>query len=392
MTVTRTATPSPTGTPFQPGENAMIFATGGSASTTRYFTWSAYAPSGSRYWTAPSAGRLRNFYVTCKSLPLSSQTFTLQVQGVDTLVGCTRSALAMSCSDTTDIVNFSAGQQIGVRVDPPNNEVCKISLRVTELDDTAHNSIVYWNGTGVKSPGTNSFCGPSRSGVDCTASAVDASFIMPAAATLKRIAVHTSANLNAGETHTYSVRNVTTGLSAAPTVTSSLAGSVSGVCTTNCAFNAGDLVAVNLTVSGTETAVIRWITLEFDGIGTIALVGAQRSTNTRYGMWGNSWLSTSQGDTVYQSPSAATFRRLYAHSTSGADRSLVRVCVGASNPPPCTNVLACNLAPAADGARCNDQSDAIKVNAGDYFQIQFGPQANAGGSVRASFEIAPASP
>jgi hypothetical protein len=33
--------------------------------------------------------------------------------------------------------------------------------------------------------------------------------------------------------------------------------------------------------------------------------------------------------------------------------------------------------------------DHIAVAAGDYFQLQIGPQSGSGGSVRAAFEIAP---
>jgi hypothetical protein len=284
------------------------------------------------------------------------------------------------------------GNQIGVSVSIPGGQRCKVAVGLTEVDGSAHNSVLYWNATQSSAPGTNTYCGPTQAGVGCTATAVDAAFVMPADATLQRIAAHSNTTLNPGETHTYTVTNLTQGLDAAPGVVSSAGGTVSGVCTTNCAFHAGDLVAVRLSISGTEKAVVRWISLEFDGIGTIALAGATRMTATRYGMWGDKWLDATAANTVYQLPVAATFRRLYAHSTGGTDTSVIRVCTGPTNPPVCDDRLRCSLSAAADGARCNNQSDTIAVNAGDYFQIQVGPQTGAGGSVRASFEIAAPGP
>jgi hypothetical protein len=327
--------------------------------------------------------------VTCTTLPSGAQSFTVQLQGVDTTLRCTRTTSDLNCSDTLDTVDFNAGDQLGVRVDTPTGQLCKVSARLTESNGAAHNSVVYWNGSG-SAPGNNTYCGPTQNGVECTANAVDASFIMPSTATLRRIAVHTNTNLGASETHTYTVRNLTQARDSLPSVASSLAGTVSGQCTTNCSFNAGDLVAVRLAISGSQTSVRRWISLEFDGIGTIALVGGPRANSTRYGMWGGRFLDTVQANTVYRAPAAARFRRLRAHSTVSIDTSQVRVCVGATNPPPCTAPLTCSLTVAADGARCADTVNTVSVNAGDYFQIRIGPQplALVGGTIRAAFEIA----
>src|SRR5262249_35074175 len=119
-----------------------------------------------------------------------------------------------------------------------------------------------------------------------------------------------------------------------------------------------------------------------------ALVGGQRTITTRYGMWGDRWLDTVQSNTVYRAPVPATFRRLYAHSTNTADRSVVQVCAGPTNPPPCSASLSCTMTTSTDGSRCANTFSTIAVNAGDYFQIKIGPQANSSsGTIRAAFEI-----
>ena len=264
-----------------------------------------------------------------------------------------------------------------------NGPICSASAAVTAFGSTAaHPTIVAWGGSSA-APASDRYCGPSDSAdaaTRCTQADLEgASLVLPAAATLRGVAVTLNSAPTTGNSETFEVVRsrggatmVLTSVQLNPAERSDAA-SCSGICD----LQQGDLVAVHFTRQGSETR-FRHIALELSGIGQIVPTRDARTKSVRYGQV---HYGLTNGN-AYRLDRDARLQNLSVQSTDVAPSadSVFALCTGATDPPPCTGGLTCTLLHGT--THCADSIDHVDLPAGSYFLVKATSQGSTGGRYR----------
>jgi hypothetical protein len=357
-------------------------------------------------FAAPSAGKLSDLFVVCESaLTGGAQSFTLRVNGSSTSLGCTVASGDTVCSDTVDSATYGVADQIAVQVVSSNagvsNPNCNVTAAITNPDDSPHDALIAFAGHGT--PSDAQYCGTTGIGLTggSTPSNICAqpnesksTFLIPSAGTLTNLSVKLDVAPSSGNTETYTVRNVTTGLDSNLVVTldDSMTQAVA-TCATNCAVAAGDRLVIRFNRTGPAESRFRAIALEVSGSGQI--VNSRGQTWSSGQQYVNRQLSfqLTSGVSTYRVDRAARFQNLHvelidqntgavATATTAFD---VTVCVGTGNPPSCVGTPTCTLN-VGDSTRSDLTS--VDVNQGDYFVVRGTNPGTTGLNLAYAFEIA----
>ena len=277
---------------------------------------------------------------------------------------------------------------------------CAIALNVKTSGGQPYDGIVAFGSSGTSSPTDGRFCGlgTTTAGGCSSANFNSAAWVAPAAGVLTGIAVRVDTTINAANTHTYTVRNVTTGLDTdlVATLTGALTGpSVTrdAVCTTNCAYSAGDLLVVRFNRVGAQgTGMRRTISVTHHGNGQFFGTrnnGVNLATD-RFSGWHDGFVQTSAGGVAWPVPRNGILRRLQVHiptALASPTAFNMTVCSGLSGvTPTCTGTRpACTVT--AGTTTCSDTTHDLWVNAGDLVQMFFDQNGGVTGDMGAGFEI-----
>jgi hypothetical protein len=340
----------------------------------------------------PSAGRLSQLSVVCDdAVRGASKTLALLVNGVASSVACTIAPGDSTCTNSLDSADYAAGDLIALRSSCNgrcNGPICAVSAAVRGFGGAGeHDAIVAWGGKRSSPPGDR-FCGPSDfsdAATRCRSRYLsEAAMVMPAAGRLSGIAVTLSANPSTGKSESYSVYNVTKNRSSDELVIDANARSGAIDCSTNCDFDAGDLLTIHFTRQGDRESRYRHIALELSGIGQVVASGDKRAPRTRGGQ-AQFGFSHAQ---PYRMERDGRLRNLHVRSNveAGTDTT-VTLCAGPSVPPPCTTTLSCTVA--AGTMSCSNTAEGVDLPAGSYYSLEAATQDRGAGRITFSLEVNP---
>jgi len=315
-----------------------------STSTTEYHGLQGPAPtagnntSGRNDGLASSAGTIKNLRVRVNTAPGlaasgKSWTFTVRLNEADSIVTCTISETATSCSDTTNTVAIAAGDRLDMSVNPAATPTTTDGGWSVTFDSTTANESLITGSLGgdTASNGLTSYLPLGGVYIDSTTEA-NRQFVIPAAGTIKKLHMRNSAVPGAGTSYTYTVRK--NGVDQTLTCLVDNAGGATCSDTTNSfTVAAGDKITLKSVPAGTPTAArVRFgVTFVSDTAGDFIVGGPGAATldtaSTFYGFMasgGNAWSATeSTRYTIGQT--TATIKKIYVvlGSTPGAGKSYV---------------------------------------------------------------------
>jgi cysteine-rich repeat protein len=401
-TWTPTFTPTPTATPtIPPSPHAVLFFSwaGVSSGSTRYVHHYTASNEANANFSVASPGRVSNLFVSCDTAIISgTHTITLRKNGANTALACAVSGGATSCVDTVDTVDFASGDTLNLRVANSKSAqapACRASATLTANGSSAPHDDVITLHADSEAPADGQFCGmnitPGNTATTCASpNADDVSIVMPRAGTLTGLAVRLNSNLGSGRSETFTVRNLTTGLDTglAVTITSGAQTASTATCTSNCAFSAGDRLAIRLNRTGSAVTKTRSLTLSYTGAGSILTSrGGHFNSGTNYGGYHLAMDTTTPGAAAVSMDRPAKLQNLYVHSTTApASSFMVTVCSGPTSPPSCSGVRPrCTVA--IGSTTCDDTTNSVSVAQGDYVEVQVQNQGDTSGTVGFSVEV-----
>jgi uncharacterized delta-60 repeat protein len=400
MTFTATPTPTPIPTPVGP-HAALFFAwTGVDKGAARSVHHYAVSGEANASFSLPTAARVSNLFVTCSAAIASgTHTVTLRQNASNTALACTLSGGATTCTDTLDAIDFAAGDRLNLRV---------VNSASTQAPSCQAMATLTVGGTGAPAdsvitfhaddevPVNGEYCGmniaPATTAATClSASPDDVSVVMPHAGTLKGLAVRMNSNIGSGRSETYTVRNLTTAVDTGVVVTVAAGNQTNSTttCAGNCAFNAGDRLAIRYNATGAPQSRTRSLALSYTGAGsTLTSRRSHFNAGTNYGGYHLAVDATVASAAAVRMDRPAQLQNLYVHSTTAAARAFsVSVCSGSTTPPSCGGTRPhCTVALGATA--CSDTSSAVSVLQGDYVAVQVENQGDTTGTVGFSVEVA----
>lgn len=401
-TLTPTATPTSTSIPTPVGPHAALFFswTGVTSGTTRYVHHYAVTGESHASFRLPTAVRVSDLYVVCDGAVVSgTHTVTLRRNGANTALACSLSGGAGVCLDALDAIDVAAGDRLNLRVTNTSSaqapSCCAMATVTAAGTGTPTDSVLTLH-TSAEAPANGRFCGmniaPGTTAATCTSdSADDVSVVMPHAGTLTGLAVGLNSTLGGNKTETFTVRNLSAGVDSGLTVTvpsgSNMASTAT--CTGNCAFSAGDRLAIRFNATASPASKTRSLAVSYTGAGsTLTSRRAHFSSGTNFGGYHLAVDAVTPGAAAVRLDRAAQLQNLYVHSTTVAATSFaVTVCSGPTSPPSCLEPRPSCTVP--NGATtCSDTTHAVAVSAGDYVEIRVEGQGDTTGTVGFSVEVA----
>ncbi len=390
--------------------NGMLFFRGTTvgSTTVQYHLVSQSTGKEGNEVVLPFDFQVSDLYVYCGSaVSTGTQTFTVVKNGIaDTTLECAMTSSARACNDTAGSISFTAAtdritlQSVGTA--GASAPTCTMTLVIRNGAGNPYDGIVAFGSGGISIPSDGQFCGlGTTTAGGCTASnSNSAAWIAPSAGTLTGLAVRVENTITASNTHTYTVRNATTGndTDLVATLTGALPGpsiTRDTTCTSNCSYSAGDLLVVRFNKSGSQsTGMRRTISVTHDGAGQFFATrnNGYNLASDRYTGWHDGFAQSSASSVAWPMPRAGTLQNLFVHSpTAPTTAFTMKVCTGPSGATPtCTGTRpVCTVA--ASGTTCSDSSsgDAIAVAAGDLVQLFFDQAGGVSGDVAATVELLP---
>jgi hypothetical protein len=367
----------------------------------------------------PFGGQISLLSVHCDpAVTQNSQVFTLMINDAATALRCAVSGPNGSdCSDTTNAVTFSAGDDINLRSQgSAANTTVTDCMAVAKLADSAGNpydSAITWGGGGAAFNGVGgrpvdgNFCGPGNdldniteclgANANAPVNAQSAAFIVPVGGTLSGLGVRQSVAVATGDTVTYTVYNVTanrdTGL--VVTLNASDLKQTTTTCANDCLVDPGDLLTVRFNRTGTgDTFANRNIAITIDGIGQVNTSRRDSKIGTAATVFGNfhsPWVDTvntvrNERDGLAKhlavqvpAPAAADFTVALCYASG----SLPRSCTGFASPG--YPGLTCTVP--AGQQMCSDDAGSFLLNAGDLYTVRIVTEGSTGGPPAYAFAL-----
>lgn len=330
-------------------------------------------------------GRASHLYAHALN-PIASGTETLKIykNGVATTLACSMTGGASDCNDTSDTVDFNAGDWLTV-VDPgasaTGSNITFSYVISPNGGGTGHKKIVFMtpcqtatvDGSyyGAGGGPSNFSAGDGSNTIIPSTTKTDREFVMPASGTWTGMTVMIQSNIGAARTETYTLERVTASAGDTDLVVSFNAGegitpkSVTS-CTTKCAFSAGDVYVVRFNRTGTAESLSRNIELEYSGdTQALFLLGSASSSGTPGGLNGE---KATNSPVYFPLPVTAHINNIYGLTNTASTVTYNACTASGSGTPACTGTRpSCAF---SSSVTCNDAAHAIAVSAGDSALIQ----------------------